>query len=149
MSMKKLTYHPDLFPFWKEIEVRFRDMDPLRHANNAVFNTYFEEGRIAFTLTVPEMVAEMQAEKSFVLVKTTIEYIGQITYPMQILIGTGFTEIRNTSVVGVQAIFDKETKKLLAFAESVGVWFDTNRQRPTKFPDIPGIDRYKIALPDG
>ncbi|MBU2497282.1 MAG: thioesterase family protein, partial [Proteobacteria bacterium] len=31
-----------------ELAVRFRDIDAMGHVNNAVFFTYFEEGRKAF-----------------------------------------------------------------------------------------------------
>lgn len=34
--------------FEKQIEVRFRDIDAMGHVNNAVYFTYFEEGRKAF-----------------------------------------------------------------------------------------------------
>lgn len=33
-----------------DIPVRFRDIDPMVHVNNAVFFTYFEEGRKTFDL---------------------------------------------------------------------------------------------------
>ena len=32
-------------PFKTNIEIRFRDLDAMGHVNNAVFLTYFEEGR--------------------------------------------------------------------------------------------------------
>jgi acyl-CoA thioesterase FadM len=38
------------------IEVRFRDIDSMGHVNNAVFLTYFEEGRKVFlsgTIPIP------------------------------------------------------------------------------------------------
>jgi acyl-CoA thioester hydrolase len=36
------------FPIFTDIEVRFRDCDPIRHVNNAVYATYFEVGRQAY-----------------------------------------------------------------------------------------------------
>jgi len=38
--------------FSTNIEVRFRDLDPLGHVNNAVYFTYFEEGRKHFSKKV-------------------------------------------------------------------------------------------------
>ncbi|MBL7226216.1 MAG: hypothetical protein ISS59_08770, partial [Desulfobacteraceae bacterium] len=35
-----------------DINVRFRDIDSMGHVNNAVFFTYFEEGRKAFLHTL-------------------------------------------------------------------------------------------------
>ena len=34
--------------FKLDIDVRFRDLDALSHVNNAVYFTYFEEGRKCF-----------------------------------------------------------------------------------------------------
>jgi acyl-CoA thioester hydrolase len=39
-----------------EIEVRFRDIDSMGHVNNAVFLTYFEEGRKVFLRDVLNIV---------------------------------------------------------------------------------------------
>ena len=36
------------FPFEHELEVRFRDCDPLGHVNNAVYLTYLEAARFAW-----------------------------------------------------------------------------------------------------
>jgi acyl-CoA thioester hydrolase len=35
------------FPFETSITVRFRDVDAMGHVNNAVYGTFFEEGRVA------------------------------------------------------------------------------------------------------
>ena len=34
--------------FVHEEQVRFRDLDPMGHVNNAVFLTYLEQARVAF-----------------------------------------------------------------------------------------------------
>lgn len=38
----------DRFPFEVPIDIRFRDLDPMGHVNNAVYASYFENGRVAF-----------------------------------------------------------------------------------------------------
>ena len=43
----------------KRIEVRWRDVDALRHVNNAVFLTYIEEARIAYLLRFDARVTDM------------------------------------------------------------------------------------------
>ena len=53
--MKHLTYQPNLFYFWHTLTTRFRDLDPLHHVNNAIYNSYFEEARIHFIATIPEL----------------------------------------------------------------------------------------------
>lgn len=138
--MFKPEYNEESFPHWHRISVRFRDLDPLNHVNNALFNTYLEEARINFLGAVGGMKEEFAEGKSFVLVKITVEYIGQITYPSDILIGTAIGEVGNTSVEALQAVYDADSKKLLATGRSRGVWFDIRNQRPTRLPDIDDID---------
>ena len=51
--MNRPKYDPNAFFHWTTIKVRFRDLDPLNHVNNSVFNTYLEEARIDFIQHVP------------------------------------------------------------------------------------------------
>ncbi|MEO1021818.1 MAG: thioesterase family protein [Bacteroidota bacterium] len=144
--MFRPTYSDDLFKRWHPISVRFRDLDPLNHVNNAAFNTYFEEARIHFLADVADMANGFREGKSFVLVKATIEYLKQVTYPSELLVGMGISKLGNTSVEAVQALFHAENKELKAVAYTTGVWFDVQRQRPTRLPTIPDVEQYVIDL---
>jgi acyl-CoA thioester hydrolase len=126
--MFRPEYDEDLFYHWKEIPVRFRDLDPLNHVNNALFNTYLEEARISFLGKVGKMQSEFTDGKTFVLVKSTIEYLNQITFPSSVLVGTGVGKIGNSSINAIQAIYNSKTKDLLCVAETKDVWFDITNQ---------------------
>ncbi|MFD2532352.1 acyl-CoA thioesterase [Gracilimonas halophila] len=138
--MFRPKYDAEFFYHWTEIPVRFRDLDPLNHVNNALFNTYLEEARIKFLGEVGQMETEFTEGKTFVLVKCTIEYLKQIKFPATVLVGTGIGEVGNSSITALQGIYDKESKALVGVAESTGVWFDMKKQRPTRLPDIENLD---------
>jgi acyl-CoA thioester hydrolase len=138
----KPSYNTDNFPFWTEIQVRFRDLDALNHVNNAVFNSYFEEARIRFTQTIPSFIESMKKGKSFVLVRADIQYIKPILYPSSILIGSAISEYGNSSLSGIQAIYDSKSRELHAVAQTTGVWFDLKTHRPIRLPDIPDRNSY-------
>ena len=140
--MDKPVYNPDTFFNWLELEVRFRDLDPLRHVNNSVFNSYFEEARIQFIGQIPEFDHSVQQGKSFVLVHISIDYIKPILYGETILVGSAMKELGNSSINGFQAIYAKETKELKAVAESTGVWFDLKKNRPIRLPEIHNPEDY-------
>ncbi|SMO75020.1 acyl-CoA thioesterase [Gracilimonas mengyeensis] len=142
--MFRPEYDPDFFFHWTEIPVRFRDLDPLNHVNNALFNTYLEEARIKFLAEVGQMQSEFTDGKTFVLVKSTIEYLKQIKYPATVLVGTGIGEVGNTSITAKQGLYHKESKDLLGVAETTGVWFDMKNQRPTRLPDIKNLEEMLI-----
>lgn len=139
--MEKPTYDNHLFYYWHKVETRFRDLDPLNHANNAVFNTYFEEARIQFVNHIPELKNSFDEGKAFVLVKCTIEYLKPVVYPSTLLIGSSCLTIGNTSVEAFQAMFDSDTKALHSISTTKGVWFDIKTNRPTRVPEIEDIKK--------
>lgn len=132
--------HPDyknnLFPAWLELAVRFRDLDPLNHVNNALFSTFYEEARIDFISRLPSFAEQLDNGYSFVLANIEIDFVRPVEYPAKILIGTGIKRLGNTSITSFQAIFTKEDKRLISVAEASGVWFDIKRQKPARLPKI-------------
>ncbi|WP_018126683.1 acyl-CoA thioesterase [Balneola vulgaris] len=146
--MDKLPYNEDQFYHWHKIETRFRDLDTLRHVNNANFFTYYEEARIHFLAHyASKSGAEFGKTKSFVLVKAETEFLGQIKYPSTLLVGTGILEVGNSSLVALQAIYDEKDKSLKSMAKTKGVWFDLEKQRPTRLPEIENLDEMLVTLP--
>ena len=137
---------PELFFHWHTINTIFRDFDSLHHVNNAVFNSYFEEARISLVDNIPELQERFNEGTSFVLAKCTIECTKPVLYPFTLLIGTGFMELGNTSIDGFQALYDANTKKLLANPTTKGAWFDLKSQRPTKLPVIKGIEKMNVQF---
>lgn len=146
--MSKIPYDPKSFYHWTEIPVRFRDLDPLNHVNNAVFFTYFEEARISFIRHVPVLRKSMRENKSFVLAKAEIDYIKPIELTdKEITVGSSVESFGNSSLEGIQAIYSKHGKELKAIARTTGVWFDLDRNRPSRLPEIPDKEQY-VFQPD-
>ena len=142
--MIKPDYDPDFFYHWHKLTVRFNDVDALQHVNNAVFNTYYEESRLRFLGEYFKMNKEFHEGRSFVMVRSEIEYLGQIKFPDTILVGTGVSKVGNSSLDALQAIYHSETKKLLSVGKTTGVWFDIKKQRPVKLPEIKDLDAMLI-----
>ena len=140
--LKRPEYHPDSFYHWCEMDIRFRDLDPLNHVNNAVFNTYLEEARVKFVQSVPVFMDSMKKNKSFVLVHLEIDYLKPIFYNEKILIGSALEGLGNSSIDGFQAIYGKDNHELKAVARTTGVWFDLSSQRPARLPDIDQPEQY-------
>ena len=67
--------------------VRFGDLDPQGHANQAVFSTYFESGRVAMFRT-PDLGIGVPGV-TFVLVRIEINFMKELHWPASIGIGTG------------------------------------------------------------
>lgn len=140
------SYQQNLFPHWATIPIRFRDLDPLNHVNNALFSTYYEEARIKFIQDIPEFSEQLQQGFSFVLAKIHINFIKPAEYPGKLLIGSGIKSTGNTSISSFQAIYTEPDKTLVSVAEAHGVWFDLNKQKPHRLPQIAKQDHF--LLPD-
>jgi len=140
--MIKPPYHKDQFFHWTTIPVRFRDLDPLNHVNNAVFNTYFEEARIDFIQAIPEFNRSMKQGFSFILVHLEIDYIQPVFLEETLLVGSSVQEYGNSSIHGIQAIYDQKSHTLKAVAKTTGVWYNLEKQRPARLPELPDRNQY-------
>ena len=59
-----------------DIDVRYRDLDPVGHVNNAVYATYLEHARTNYYAEVLDLATE---ELSFVLAHVEIDYERSVT----------------------------------------------------------------------
>lgn len=141
-------YTPDDFFHRTAIEIRFRDLDPLKHVNNAVFNTYFEEARIRFIESVPELKTSMEQGFSFVLAHIDLKYVKPVFYQEKLTVCSSVQSLGNTSVSTVQAIFNQDDE-LKAFAITRGVWYDVENKQPARLPDLKNRNQYLIESADG
>jgi acyl-CoA thioester hydrolase len=83
--------------------VRFADLDPQGHVNNAVFSTYLETGRVAMFRNKDLGIGVPDA--TFVLVRAEIDYLRELRWPGTVDVGTALASFGRTSFVVVQAIF--------------------------------------------
>ncbi|QKV18411.1 acyl-CoA thioesterase [Oricola thermophila] len=121
----------DAFPAKTIQTLRYNDMDTAGHVNNAVYATLFEAGRVPL-LYNPEQ--EMPpAGCHFSIVRLTINFLAETTWPGEVTIGTAVTRIGNSSADLFQAIFDGD--RCCATAENVIVLTDSTTRKSTKLPD--------------
>jgi acyl-CoA thioester hydrolase len=84
--------------------IRFGDLDPQGHVNNATFSTYFESGRVAMFRTPDLGIGITKA--TFVLVRQEIDFLRELRWPGEVEIGTALAELGRSSFTVVQTIFD-------------------------------------------
>ncbi len=75
--------------------IRFGDLDPQGHVNQAVFLTYFESGRVAMFRN-PDLGIGVPGA-TFVLVRMEIDYLRELRWPGTVEIGTGVAEFGRSS----------------------------------------------------
>lgn len=116
--------------FYTKIEVRFRDIDAIGHVNNAVFFTYFEEGRNAFFYDVFQISDPF--DLPFIVAHISCDYLKPVKYISKVTLHIRVGEIRNKSFVFLYKLADRFDESVVyAKGESVQVAFD-HKQNKTK-----------------
>ena len=116
--------------FVHEEQVRFRDLDPMGHVNNAVFLTYLEQARVAF-------FAEMGAatgldDMNMIVARVEIDFKAPVRLGQEVEVSV------RASRFGTKSFdLDYELRvegELVAVAKSVQVAYDYNRREPVPVP---------------
>jgi len=114
------------FPYRLSDNVRFADLDPNQHVNNAVYATYFETGRV--TLMKDRSYGLMPDGVSWIMVRLDIHFRAELRWPGTIELGLGVTKFGRTSVTFDQVVFSEGI--CVASAQSVSVLLDEATRKP-------------------
>ena len=115
------------FPYRLSDNVRFGDLDPNQHVNNAVYATYFETGRV--TLMKDPQTGLTPTGLAWIMVRLDIHFRAELHWPGKIELGLGVIKLGRTSVTFEQVVFSED--RCVASAMSVGVLIDEASRRPT------------------
>jgi acyl-CoA thioester hydrolase len=114
------------FPHRLSDNVRFGDLDPNQHVNNAVYATYFETGRV--TLMKGAQYDLKPQGLTWVMVRLDMHFRAELHWPAKIELGLGVAKLGRTSVTFDQVVFSGHT--CIASAQSVNVLIDETTRKP-------------------
>lgn len=115
------------FPYRLSDNVRFADLDPNQHVNNAVYATYFETGRV--TLMKDRSYGLMPDGVTWIMVRLDMHFRAELRWPGTIEMGLGVVKLGRTSVTFDQVVFSEGV--CVASAQSVSVLLDEATRKPT------------------
>ncbi len=115
------------FPYRLTDNVRFADLDPNNHVNNAVYASYFETGRV--TLMKDRTSGLMPEGFAWIMVRLDIHFRAELRWPGTIDLGLGVSKFGRTSVTFDQVVFS--AGQCVASAQSVSVLLDEATRKPT------------------
>jgi acyl-CoA thioester hydrolase len=121
----------DDFPHRSTDIVRFADLDPQGHVNQAAFATYFETGRVAMFRT-PDLGIGAPG-MTFVMVRQEIDYLQELHWPATLDIGTAVETFGRSSFAVIQAVYSKDI--CAAVARATMVCIDLEKRRPVPLPE--------------
>jgi acyl-CoA thioester hydrolase len=116
--------------FVHEETVRFRDLDPMGHVNNAVFLTYIEQARVAFLAEVG--AATGLEDMNMIVARIEIDFKAPVRLGQEVEIAVQASRFGTKS-------FDLDyvlrvAGEVVAEAKSVQVAYDYDRRQPMPLP---------------
>jgi acyl-CoA thioester hydrolase len=129
----------------RRIEVRWRDVDALRHVNNAVYATYLEEARDGW---LEQALGDDGPMWDYVLARVAIDFRAEVGLGEEAVLARVSLARIGTSSLTLREEIRKLDGTLAAEAESVIVARDrdTGRSRPLTDPERAALER---ALSEG
>jgi acyl-CoA thioester hydrolase len=131
--------------FSYQLEVRFRDCDPMGHVNNAVYLTYLEQARFnhwracgiakaAIASPAPPDAGMAEDVPGVIVARVEIDYRRAAKFGDVLRIDVGVAAIGRTSFTYEYEIFD-QSGALIATAKTVIVRFDYAVGRPVSISE--------------
>jgi len=118
------------FPHRVSEIVRYADLDPQGHVNNAKFATYFESGRVAMFRARDLGIGVPNA--NFALVRQEIDFLRELHWQDELVVGNAVVTLGRTSFTLAQAIFKGED--CAATGRAVMVTLDATTRKPRPLP---------------
>ena len=124
------------FRFFHRIEVRYGDLDPQGHVNNAKYLTFFEQARVRYMIHLSLYTEDQSFKKIGVIVADThIAFLAPIHYGVDIKVGVRTSKLGNKSMTIEQKIVNNANGQEMARGEVVTVTFDYAAQNTISIPE--------------
>ncbi len=119
------------YPYRLSDNVRFADLDPNGHVNNAVYASYFETGRV--TLMKDPSKGLVPDGLAWIMVRLDTHFRAELHWPGAIELGLGVVKFGRTSVTFDQVVFSQG--RCVASAQAVTVLIDETTRKPVPLTD--------------
>ena len=124
------------FKFLHPTEVRYGDLDPQRHVNNAKYLTYFEQARVYYLIQLGLFSKDQSfMEIGLIVADIHIAYHAPTHYGDAIQTGVRTKRIGGKSIVVEQAVVDVHTGQEMAKGEVVMVTYDYKAGKTIPVPE--------------
>jgi acyl-CoA thioester hydrolase len=120
--------------FTHTINIRFRDLDALRHVNNSVYLTYLEESRIAY-MQARQAGTVFDPQHGTIMAHSEIDYRFPATLGDTLVVEMNVGNIRRSSFEFLYALYRQSDRRLIARAMTIMVCYNYVLNAPVRMPD--------------
>jgi acyl-CoA thioester hydrolase len=134
------------YKFFHPIEVRYGDLDPQGHVNNAKYLTYFEQARVNYLIHLGLFGKDQSfMEIGIIIADVRVTFHAPVRFGDEVKVGVRTTRIGNKSMTLEQCVTDQHGKVMTTGALAI-VTYDYEM---TKTIPVPEDWRKKISEFEG
>ena len=124
------------YRFYHPVEVRYGDLDPQGHVNNARHLTYFEQARVAYMRHLGLWDGKSFGDLGMILANAQVTYLSAVRLDQQVRVGVRITRLGGKSFVMEYSLEEIPTQKELARGSTVLVAYDYHNSQPVLIPEV-------------
>ena len=126
----------DDFKFHHPIEVRYSDLDPQGHVNNARFLTFFEQARVSYLIHLGLFSKDQSfLDVGIIIADAKITFLDPVHFGQDVRVGVRVSRIGNKSMTMEYQMIDGTDRKELAAGSTTLVAFDYHDHKTITVPD--------------
>lgn len=123
------------FRYWYPMAVRYADLDPQGHVNNAVYLSYIEQARIGYIQHLGLWDGKSYLDVGIILAEARVTYRSPILLSQPINVGVHVSRIGNKSFDMEYLIMREDKTQILAQASTTLVTYDYHKQQTVSVPE--------------
>ena len=137
---------PD-YHFSYPIEVRYGDLDPQGHVNNAIFLTYFEQARVNYLINLGLFMGNQSfLDVGIIIAEAQVTFLAPVFFGMKVRVDVRVNRLGTKSLGMLYRMVESETGLELATASTTLVTYDYHKNMTIA---IPTQWREKISAFEG
>lgn len=123
------------FHFYHLIEVRYGDLDPQGHVNNAKILSYMEQGRVFYLKQLNLWAGGSFLDMGIILADVQLTFRKAIQFGDPVRVGVRISRLGNKSMTSEYRIEDARDESEFATGSSVLVAYDYHTNRSVPIPE--------------
>lgn len=124
------------FRFYHPIQVRYADLDPQGHVNNARYLSYLEQARVGYLLDLGLWDEQSFTDVGVLLADAHVDFLAPIYLGDSIRVGVRVARLGKKSLEMKYLIQDSQTQKELARGSTALVAYDYTTRDPIPIPEV-------------
>jgi acyl-CoA thioester hydrolase len=139
------------FQFFHPVEVRYGDLDPQGHVNNARYLTYFEQARVSYIVHLGLWKHGSFMDFGLILADAQVTFKAPVLFGQRVQVGVRSIRLGNKSMTMEYRLEDIETGKELATGSSVMVAYNYHKEETIPIPTDwrQRIEQFENLAPAG